>query len=301
MANDPRAHHYVPQFYLRNLAVDTEAKKLTTVAKHGHVAVWAQRSIESIGYERDLYVRMVDGVLVSSETPINQSIETLISTSDTWQKIKSGDTRSLERSDKPVLCTMIRHFEARTPHYRSTALELAQMAANPDSAMPFTDEERDFYALVRSSKRFRDAMMNEMAASLKWTERSYRGCGITVGRSPIPLRSSTIPVLPIRTPYHPSLYLPEPGMVPFQLVLILNPTTFATLVLGNFNDAFINEEVGEEVALGLNRRFVGQFGHFPHARHLITDRANLEEDMAWARYEVVQPGATKIKFRRAFH
>jgi hypothetical protein len=54
--NALRNHHYVPRFFLRNFAVDPEKKKLTTVAKHGSLAVWAKRSIEQLGFERDLYV-----------------------------------------------------------------------------------------------------------------------------------------------------------------------------------------------------------------------------------------------------
>lgn len=56
--NEPRDHHYVPQFYLRNFAVDPERRKVATVAKNGEMAVWALRSIEGIGFERDLYVHM---------------------------------------------------------------------------------------------------------------------------------------------------------------------------------------------------------------------------------------------------
>ncbi|MER9937901.1 DUF4238 domain-containing protein [Mesorhizobium sp. M0088] len=83
--NIPRDHHYVPQFYLRNFATDPEKQKLTTVAKHGHVAVWAKRSIKSLGFERDLYVSMRNGVPVSVENIINERIETPISESDVGQ------------------------------------------------------------------------------------------------------------------------------------------------------------------------------------------------------------------------
>ena len=97
--NTPCNHHYVPQFYLRNFAIDPEKQKLTTVAKHGHVAVWAKRSIKSLGYERDLYVSLRNGVPVSVETIINERIETPISESDTWQKIASGRSDALDETD----------------------------------------------------------------------------------------------------------------------------------------------------------------------------------------------------------
>jgi hypothetical protein len=70
--------------------VDPYKNKITTVAKHGPFAVWAKRSIERLGYERDLYIHTRRGVPVSVENVINKRIETPISTSDTWAKIASG-------------------------------------------------------------------------------------------------------------------------------------------------------------------------------------------------------------------
>src|SRR6185312_2740579 len=137
--------------YLRNFACDPEKKKLRTLAKNGDYAVWAERSIEGLGFERDLYVHSHAGVPVSVEDAINRSIETPISRSDTWAKIQSGRTDALDRSDKPILYALVRHFEARTPHYLATHLELARLAAQPDSDIPFTEEERAHYAELRAN------------------------------------------------------------------------------------------------------------------------------------------------------
>ena len=112
--NHPRDHHYVPQFFLRNFAVDPEQKKITAVTKHGSRAVWANRSIESTGFARDLYVHMQGGIPVSVETAINEGIETPISQSDAWAKIACGRADALDSSDKPILYALIRHLEART-------------------------------------------------------------------------------------------------------------------------------------------------------------------------------------------
>jgi hypothetical protein len=112
-----RNHHYVPRFYLRNFAVDTAKRRIATVTKHGSIAVWAERSIDRLGFERDLYVHFRGGVPISVEDTINKRIETPISKSDTWAKITSGRTDALDRSDKPILYALIRHLEARTPHY----------------------------------------------------------------------------------------------------------------------------------------------------------------------------------------
>src|SRR6267154_3834119 len=184
--NAPRDHHYVPQFFLRNFAVDSERKKLTTVAKHGGRAVWAERSIAHLGYARDLYVYFRGGVPVSVETRINEHIEIPISKSDTWAKIASGRADALDRSDKPILYALIRHLEARTPHYLATQLELARLAGQANSEIPFTDEEREQYAQMRANPALAKEFFNYMSASTAWTEAAYRVAGITIVRTAKP-------------------------------------------------------------------------------------------------------------------
>jgi hypothetical protein len=296
--NTPHDHHYVPQFFLRNFAVDSAGKKLTTVAKHGPIAVWSERSIESLGYERDLYVHLQAGVPVCVEGAINERIENPISKSDTWMKIASGRADALNRSDKPALYALIRHLEARNPHYIATNLELAELAASDESDIPFTDEEREMYASMRSKPGLTKTMFNAMSASLDWTEENFAGAGILILRSPIPLRSSTTPVLTIGAPQHPALRLPLPGMAPYQLILTLNKTTIVSLVLADFDNAFENIAIAADIAKFFNRHFVGQFAYFEHVRHLITGREDLSQDMTWAPYDVVQDTARKITFRR---
>jgi hypothetical protein len=87
-------------------------------------------------------------------------------------------------------------------------------------------------------------------------------------------------------------------MIPYQLVLTLNPTTAAVLALGDFDDTFNNIEIPLDAARGLNRSFVGQFSHFPHIHHLITERDGLTEDMTWAPYTVVEESDRRITFER---
>lgn len=298
MANVPRDHHYAPQFFLRNFAVDPEQKKLTTVAKQGRYAVWAERSIESIGYERDLYVHFRQGVPVSVEDAINAGIETPISQSDTWAKIASGRTDALDRSDKAILYALIRHLEVRTPHFRSTMNELVQLATDPNSGMQFTDEEREMYAEQRANSELTNTTFNMMSATLDWTEENFRGAGLSIWRSPIPLRSSTTPVLALSCPDHPALRKPLPGMPPYQYILTLNQTTLASLVLADFDDAFSNIEIDAVIAREFNRRFACQFAFFPAVRHLITGRDDLTTDMTWGPYDLIEDIERKITFQR---
>ena len=296
--NEPHDHHYAPQFYLRNFAVDEKQKRIATLAKHGERAIWQERSIKEIGYEVDFYVHTEHGVPVCVETDINRRIETPISESPTWEKIATGRTDLLDQADRPVLYALVRHLEARTPHYLASMNELAEMAADPDSEIPFTEEERAHYAELRATPGLDRAMLNHMASTTEWAAESYRSSQLVVMRSPIPLRASTTPVLASRAPAHAAAALPLPGMVPYQLMLTLNPTAAVLLVLGDFEGAFANLEVDVLTAEGWNRRYLGQFTHFNQVRHLITDRSELLADMEWAGYDLLAESDSKMSFRQ---
>lgn len=262
------------------------------------MAIWGERSIESLGYERDFYVHMRGGIPVSVETDINRRVETPISQSDTWAKITSGRTDTLDRSDRAILYALIRHLEARTPHYEATMNELARTATDPSPAIPFTDEERSIYTAIHAHPNLAKTTLNHMAATTAWAKSSFKGAFMMVLRSPIVLRSSTTPVLAMPAPPHPAMALPLPGMVPYQLVLTLNPTTIACLVLGDFDGAFSNRAIDITTAAGFNRHFVGQFAKFEYVRHLITPADNIVTDMTWAPYDLVESSGRKIVFRR---
>jgi hypothetical protein len=195
MSNEPRDHHYVPQFFLRNFATDPERRKITTVGKSGEFAMWATRSIDRLGYERDLYVHLHRGTPVSVETQINNHIETPISKSDTWAKIIAHKTECLDRSDKAIIYALMRHLEVRTPHYFETGRELTKLAASPDSGIPFTREEREMHASRRAHPDLAKMTFNMMSSTLDWSEKKFEGSGLSILRSPIPLRSSTTPAI----------------------------------------------------------------------------------------------------------
>ncbi|UPT97745.1 DUF4238 domain-containing protein [Bradyrhizobium barranii subsp. apii] len=294
--DDPRDHHVVPQFFLRNFAIDEARTKVTTLAKEGTVAVWMERSIKSIGYERDFYVHMQCNRPMSVETDINRTVETPISRSDTWAKIVAGRSADLDQTDRPILYSLVRHLEARTPHYLQTSAELAAMAADPSSEMEFTEEEREMYTTLRANPDLAKLMFNAMA--LRSFADDYDRSLIQVARSPIPLRSSTTPVLPAPAPAHAAMDLPLPGMVPFQRVLAVDPHTLILVVAGDFDGAFVNGEMPIELAHGFNRSVVGQFAHFPKVRHMICGRDRLIDDMTWAPFELASDTPAKMIFQR---
>jgi hypothetical protein len=54
VSNEPKKHHYVPQFYMRQFPCMADAKKVMTLERHRDVVVAASKSIARIGYE-DLF------------------------------------------------------------------------------------------------------------------------------------------------------------------------------------------------------------------------------------------------------
>ena len=72
---NPRDHHYVPQFYLRQFASDPERKKLRTVMRDGDYAIFAERAIKNLGYERDFYVHLRGSTPVNVEVAIGKYAE----------------------------------------------------------------------------------------------------------------------------------------------------------------------------------------------------------------------------------
>jgi len=296
-SNEPRDHHVVPQFFLRNFATDEARTRITTLAKDGRMAIWKERSIKGLGYERDFYVHLERGRPISVETKINRTIETPISQSDTWAKIASGRSDTLDQSDRAILYALVRHLEARTPHYRATGEELSALAENPESDMAFTEEERRMHAFRRAHPAFAKFMFNTMATR-RFDQGEFDSALILVARSPIPLRTSTTPAIAAPSPAHSAMDLPLPGMVPYQRILTVNPHTMVSVVVGDFGGHFANLEIDLQTAMGLNRSFAGHFSKFPYVRHLVTGRENLVDDMTWAPYELVSDTPAKMVFRR---
>ncbi|QDF37534.1 hypothetical protein FJN17_08115 [Bradyrhizobium symbiodeficiens] len=102
------------------------------------------------------------------------------------------------------------------------------------------------YATLRAKPDLAKIMFNAMALSSFVDD--YDRSLIQVARSTIPLRSSTTPVLPAPAPPHAAMNLPLPGMVPFQRVLAVDPHTLISVVVGDFDGAFLNGEMPIDLA-----------------------------------------------------
>ena len=294
----PKRHHYVPQFFLRNFSVDDQQKKVMALHKHGDRAVWAKKSIKSIAYEHDLYVHMDGSTPVSVEEKINTDLETPISQTDTWKKVSSGAIADLDTSDRAVLYSLVRNFEARTPHYRNTLRELSLLAGRPDSNMNFSDDERAMYAELRASPPLMSEFANELASSTEWTAREFLSCGISVFRVREPAYVCTTPVHVMKSPDHPRLRASQAGLVPYSSLMPLTPNAYVLLSLGDFDGAFLNHDVDAQIEMGLKRQIVSQFSYWPIVKHMICAGDGLVDHLKWAGYNCTSDSTTKKTFVR---
>lgn len=299
MKNELRHHHYVPQFYLRSFACDPERRKVGAIQKHGSRAGWGERRIKSIGYETDFYVREEGGRIISSEKAINEQIETPISSSDTWRKIIENRADALDPSDRLLLYVLVRHLEARTPHYQMIGNDVATLAADPPPSMEFSDDERGMYAALRATPSLSHEMAQLASSSVDWTLTDAESAAIRVFRFRVPIYASTTPVLVLKAPSDFRLRSAQlAGHTSHCYMLPLSPYASVSVAIGDFDGEFSNIEADDEVALGLRRQFVGHFSYFPEVRHLICDAASVIGHMEWAGYDVEQRRSTKPTFRR---
>src|SRR5438093_11929706 len=59
--NEPKRHHYVPQFYLRRFACSDDHNKVRVLERHRDIVVSDRKSIDRIGYEEGLHDYDDDG------------------------------------------------------------------------------------------------------------------------------------------------------------------------------------------------------------------------------------------------
>jgi len=112
-SQDPKKHHYVPQFYLRAFHCADDENKVPTISRHNPFLIKKNSSIAGIGYEDYLYKITDEEIEVCIENKLNRSIETPISQSSTWKKIDEGSPELLTEEDKLTIYIFMRHLESR--------------------------------------------------------------------------------------------------------------------------------------------------------------------------------------------
>lgn len=296
--NEPKRHHYVPQFYLKNFAIDAEKKKVTLVRKHGIRAAWSKTSIKSIAYEIEFYTHIENDAPISVESKLNKNIENPISKSETWRKISEGCVSDLDRSDRKILYSLIRHLEVRTPHYLQTTKELALKYSEQCSDIKFSLEEGNIYKSFRENSNFLKETSNFSASNIAWAAGEFHSCAISIFRTQKPVFVCTTPVLAMSTPNHPLLRSTQLGIHPFNTIMPLDPYSYVMLSIGDFGGAFVNQAIQPDVEDALKRRIVGQFAYWPAIQHLICPADDLAGHLDWAGYDLTKDTPSRKLFQR---
>src|SRR3954447_19545526 len=99
--SDPKTHHYIPQFYMRQFACKNDPTKITAVVRHDPFILTGQRkSISRIGCEDHLHTVETSHGRYCFESDLNKHLETPFCNTATWSKISAGEMHSLDNSDR---------------------------------------------------------------------------------------------------------------------------------------------------------------------------------------------------------
>lgn len=293
--NEPKKHHYVPQFYMRCFACADDGNKVMVLERHRDVVVADRKSIESIGYEERLHDYDDNGSPASIERALNRAIETPFSESPTWLKISSGNCASFDESDRLPLYGFARHLQLRNHEMlRFIEMQHARFLAG-ELEDELTDDERDMHAWIAADpggahKLFRAGAMETMLPA------DASEISVTICQVPIALRSSTNPAVRLSHPGRDSVF----GATFNSLRtwwLALDRHWGAFIVAGG-PAGFGIEAAPSDFARVVNRQYLVQFLE-GNARYMLADDAFLGEDLEWAGFTFAQRTTRGFRYRKS--
>lgn len=292
--NEPKKHHYVPQFYMRRFACADDENKVMVLERHHQVVVADRKSIEGIGYEERLHDYDDNGSPASIERALNRAIETPFSESSTWLKISSGNCASLDESDRLSLYGFARHLQLRnlemlrfieTQHARFLVGELEE---------ELTDDERDMHAWIAANAGAAHELFR--AGAMETTlPADASGISVTVCQTPIALRSSTNPAVRLSHPGRDSVFgATFNSLRTWWLALDRH---WGAFIMAGGPVGFSIEDVPPDLARVVNRQYLVQFLE-GSARYMLADDAFLGEDLEWAGFGFDQQTTRGFRYRK---
>lgn len=295
LANEPKKHHYVPQFYMRRFACANDENKVMVLERHRNVVVADRKSIENIGYEDHLHDYDDNGSPASIEKALNRMIETPFSESPTWRKISSGNCATLDGSDRLPLYGFARHLQLRNhemlrfieaQHARFLAGELEE---------ELTGDEREMHEWIAADpagahELFRTGAMQTMLPA------DSAEIGVTICRTPIPLRSSTNPAVRFSHPGHESAF--GAAFNSLRTWWLTLDRHWGAFIMAGGPPGFSTEAVPPDFARVVNRQYLVQFLE-GSARYMLADDAFLGEDLEWAGFSFVQRITRGFRYRKS--
>ncbi|CAH0356815.1 MAG: DUF4238 domain-containing protein [Sphingobium sp.] len=278
--NEPKRHHYVPQFYLRRFACADDANKVNVLERHGDVLVADRKSIGSIGYEGGLHDFVEDGIAGSIEGEINKVIETPFAASRTWKKIENGDCASLVASDSLPIYGFARHLQRRNlATLRFIETENARFVAG--ELTECTAEERAMHERLAATPGgihhlFREAVLDTMPPE------DADAINIMVCQSRIVLRTSTNPAVVISASGRKSVF--GEMFNSLRTWWLTLDRHWGAFVIAGGPAGFTCNMFPEDAARVINRQYLTQMLH-GDARYLLADDPFLESDLEWAGFK----------------
>ncbi|UPT97737.1 DUF4238 domain-containing protein [Bradyrhizobium barranii subsp. apii] len=284
-AQHTKRNHYVPQFYMRQFALDGDKTKVKCLSRHDPYVSIGTKSISRIGYEEDLYTFSIAGSKASIEDDLNKNVETPIANSDTWRKILAGEPDRLDRSDKLTLYLLMRHLQFRNIENLRFIEQEAVHAREIGFRDDYSEDEREMYAELSRTAAGPRSYFLAMAADIQQFALHWDRASISVIRSRIPLRSSTNPTLVVPRKLGHIRLFEELEADAFCYWLPLSRYFGAMLTMSRrFND-FIHQDLPDDAARVFNRLYLGQLLEMPSTRHCFADDPEIEGDLHWAGFD----------------
>jgi hypothetical protein len=292
--------HYIPQFYMRQFACADDAHKVEAFAAHKHaeIIIRERKSIELIGYEEGLHHFTVGGVRESIEGRVNREWETPFADSATWQKVVARCFNALDESDKEPLYQFIGHLRRRNVETRAV-LEREVERFRSGAPIDYSADERIMYATLAASPQAIDDFYRAMILTRSPYAQDAREVGIMVYRSPLRLRSCTHHVVAAPLPESERSRVRSVGTKGRAWWLALDPHCGVLMTIGLSQAPFVNHEMPDDAARGMNRWFLQQLLQCETVRYMIADDEHINTDLEHAGYRIVQRGPRQSKYLRS--
>jgi hypothetical protein len=276
----PTRHHYVPQFYLRQFCCADDGNKVPAVSLCSPYVINKPKSINGIGYEDNLYSVSNNDIEWCIEEKLNKNIETPITQSDTWAKIKNACPELINDKDKLIIYLFMCHIEARNIERLEFIKSENKRIYNQKYSHDYNGSERDMHSYISSTKDGAERFFLEMSNDIDRYMLDYNKVSISILESNISIRTSTNPVVTLP---ESMTYQGESNTGVVAKWLPLSHRFGAMQIMCDSYCDFSASSILEENAIrALNRLYLVQMLNSKSVRHVIANDEFLAEDFKWA-------------------
>lgn len=277
--NKANKHHYVPQFYLRQFCCDDDVNKVTTMSLNKPFIIKGKKAIKCIAYEDKLYSISNDKIEWCIEEWLNKKIETPISQSDTWTKIRNNKPELINEDDKLILYLFIRHLESRNIELLQFIRSENSRIKNPNYVNEYSESEHELHSYIDATPNGPERYFLEISSDINHFLIAFKKATISILESNIPIRTSTNPVVMLPE----SMTYKEGHKNVIAKWLPLSSRFGALLYMSDTrSDFYKSDTVENDVIRALNRLYLIQLLNAKTVRHMIANDEYLLDDFSWA-------------------